>query len=64
MINLLKVNLKEDGILDVSINGELIYLFEKKEDLINLVDIEALRKSLLPLLDNIIAKAKGCDSDV
>ena len=30
MINLLKVNLKENGILDVSINGDLIYLFEKK----------------------------------
>ena len=58
MINLLEVNFKENGELDVSLNAQLLYLFEDEEELISLVDVDALRKALIPLANKILAKAR------
>ena len=58
MINLLEVNFKENGSLDVLLNTQLLCLFEDEEELISLVDVDALQKSLIPLADKILAKAR------
>nr|DAE68374.1 MAG TPA: hypothetical protein [Caudoviricetes sp.] len=58
MINLLEVNFKENGELDVSLNAQLLYLFEDEEELISLVDVDALQKALIPLANKILAKAR------
>lgn len=58
MINLLEVNFKENGELDVSLNAQLLYLFEGEEELISLVDVDALQKALIPLANKILAKAR------
>lgn len=58
MINLLEVNFKENGELDVSLNAQLLYLFENEEELISLVDVDALQKALIPLANKILAKAR------
>ena len=58
MINLLEVNFKGNGELDVSLNAQLLYLFEDEEELISLVDVDALQKALIPLANKILAKAR------
>ena len=58
MINLLEVNFKGNGELDVSLNAQLLYLFEDEEELISLVDADALQKALIPLANKILAKAR------
>lgn len=58
MINLLEVNFKENGELDVSLNAQLLYLFEDEDELISLVDVDALQKALIPLANKILAKAR------
>lgn len=58
MINLLEVNFKENGELDVSLNAQLLYLFEDEEELISLVDVDVLQKALIPLANKILAKAR------
>ena len=58
MINLLEVNFKENSELDVSLNAQLLYLFEDEEELISLVDVDALQKALIPLANKILAKAR------
>ena len=58
MINLLEVNFKENGVLDVTLNEQLLYLFENEEELISLVDVDALQKTLIPLSNKILAKAR------
>lgn len=58
MINLLEVNFKENGELDVSLNAQLLYLFEDEGELISLVDVDALQKALIPLANKILAKAR------
>ena len=58
MINLLEVNFKENGNLDVLLNAQLLCLFEDEEELISLVDVDALQKALIPLSNKILAKAR------
>lgn len=58
MINLLEVNFKENGELDVSLNAQLLYLFKDEEELISLVDVDVLQKALIPLANKILAKAR------
>lgn len=58
MFNLLEVNFKGNGELDVSLNAQLLYLFEDEEELISLVDVDALQKALIPLANKILAKAR------
>ena len=58
MLNLLEVYFKDDGVLFVQLNKDLMYLFETEEELLSLVDEKALQEALIPLSNKILKKAK------
>lgn len=58
MVNILEVNIKEDGILDVQINESLLALFESDEEMFTYIDTDILGDALIPFANVLIERAK------
>ncbi|MBC8630286.1 hypothetical protein H8697_00995 [[Eubacterium] tenue] len=58
MVNILEVNIKEDGILDVQINESLLALFESDEEMFTYIDTDILSDALTPFANVLIERAK------